>query len=66
MIENPTRLELATRLAKAHKSGQFIFWTAEDWRMMQGVNCTRLDPENVRIVVRTIGRGFLDPETTAN
>ena len=60
------KLNLATRLAKEHRAANIIFWTAEDWGAMHGVSCRRLDNENVQIAVRTVGRGFLDPETTKN
>jgi hypothetical protein len=61
-----TLLSFATRFAKIHRAGSLIFWTADDWGQMYGVHCRRIDPENVSIAVRTVGRGCLDPQTTKN
>lgn len=54
------RLSLATRLAKTHGVGDLVFWTADDWRAMHGVHCTRTGPESVIVRVRLIGQASLD------
>lgn len=54
------RLSLATRLAKIHRVEHFVFWTADDWKVMHGVRCVRTGPGSVLIRVHPVGQASLD------
>lgn len=60
LITDEERVNLGHELAKLHQSATFIFWLRDDWLRMNACHLTRLNPEQVSVTVRNIGKGTLD------
>lgn len=51
----PTNLQLAVALARAHGRGGFVFWRSDDWNKGYGVSVARIDSEFVTVRCVPIG-----------